>query len=72
MLKVNPSCVRFWIRTFGLEVRRGKGAGGMMRLLTAKNVEDLKRIYNLLEVELYTIAGAKRQFITAGSKEPKL
>ena len=61
LLGVAPSCARFWIKTFGLGVKRGRGAGGMMRLLTAANVEELREIHRLLEVEMFTIEGAKRQ-----------
>lgn len=62
-LEVATSCVRFWLQEFGMDekVKRGYNHHGADRRLTRGEIDQLKEIKRLLTVELYTIAGARRQ-----------
>lgn len=61
-LNVAPSLLRFWQTEFGFYVRRDKNGD---RQFTAAEFDKVREIYRLLKVELYTIAGAKRQLAKA-------
>lgn len=57
-LGVNSSCIRFWQAMFGFGVHRSpRGA----RRFTVEEVKKVRRIHYLLNVEMYTIEGAKRR-----------
>lgn len=57
-LGVATSAIRFWLEAFSLDVRKNSRGN---RKFTAQDVEKVKRIYQLVKVEGYTLAGAKRQ-----------
>lgn len=58
MLSVVPSKIRFWLDEFDLDVRRNKKGN---RQFVSSDIEKVKRIYQLVKVERYTLEGAKRQ-----------
>lgn len=66
MLQEQPSAIRFWMRAFGVVVKRGRGTD---RFFTRENIETLKEIRRLVRVERYTIEGAVRR-LNAGKPSP--
>lgn len=60
MFGVRPSTIRYWMKEFGVEVRRGHG-GKHTRQFTAEDVEKLREIYRLLKEDMYTVEGVKKQ-----------
>ena len=59
MFDVNPSLIRFWEKEFSA-IKPKKNKKGN-RLFTAKDIDNLKRIYQLVKIEGYTLEGAKTQ-----------
>ena len=59
MFDVNPSLIRFWEKEFsGIKPKKNKKGN---RLFTAKDIETLKKIYQLVKVDGFTLDGAKSQ-----------
>ena len=58
MLGVKPHVVRYWEQEFGVRPLRSKSC---QRVYNWSQLQKLLEIRRLLKVELYTIAGAKRQ-----------
>ena len=58
MAQVSPSCIRFWEKEFNIILHRNRKGN---RYFTRENINQIKLINNLLNVEGYTIKGAKRQ-----------
>lgn len=58
-LGVNNSTVRFWEKEFGMSAARRTGKGD--RLYTRKEIEQFKRIQQLVKEEGYTLNGARAQ-----------
>lgn len=52
-----PSCIRYWMKEFGLEPDVKRGHSGA-RKITATQFNELKEIHHLMRVEKYTLAGA--------------
>ncbi len=57
-LEVQPHVIRYWETEFGVASDRSKSG---QRVYTPQQASRLRMIRWLLHVELYTIAGAKRQ-----------
>lgn len=66
MFKVNASLIRFWEKEFPL-IHPQKNRKGN-RIFTAKDIEHLQLIYNLVKEKGYTIQGA-REFLTRHRSE---
>jgi DNA-binding transcriptional MerR regulator len=62
---VNQTRIRFWMRKFGLDVKRAHEKTHV-RMFKLTDIEDIKEIDRLLNIELYTIEGAKRKFYQTG------
>ena len=60
ILGVEAHTLRFWEKEFADFVKPHRNGRGN-RLYSRKDLETLGNIRNLLTVELYTIAGARRQ-----------
>ncbi|MEY3099631.1 MAG: hypothetical protein RIS63_524 [Bacteroidota bacterium] len=58
MLQVNASLLRFWEKEFNLVVSKKNKKGN--RLFSVKEIEQIKRIYQLVKVQGYTLDGAKK------------
>lgn len=58
MLDVNPSLIRFWEKEFST-IKPKKNRRGN-RVFTAKDIEELKKIYNLVKEQGHTLDGARR------------
>ena len=58
MLNVNPSLIRFWEKEFST-IKPKKNRRGN-RVFTAKDIEELKKIYNLVKEQGHTLDGARR------------
>lgn len=58
MLQVNASLLRFWEKEFKLTVSKKNNKGN--RLFSVKEIEQIKRIFQLVKVEGYTLEGAKK------------
>lgn len=61
IIGVEASTLRYWEATFRLNVIRKHGN---KRFYTRENIEDLRRIHQLLKVDGYTTSGALRKFRT--------
>ena len=59
LLGVNASLIRFWEKEFDA-IKPKKNAKGN-RKFTPKDIETLKRIYDLVKVKGYTLEGAKKE-----------
>jgi DNA-binding transcriptional MerR regulator len=57
MFGVNPSLIRFWEKEFSV-IRPQKNKKGN-RIFTAKDIDDIRLIYNLVKEKGYTIQGAR-------------
>jgi len=66
MLNVNPSLIRFWEKEFST-IKPKKNRRGN-RVFTAKDIEELKKIYNLVKEQGHTLDGARR--ILKNNKNP--
>lgn len=66
MLDVNPSLIRFWEKEFST-IKPKKNRRGN-RVFTAKDIEELKKIYNLVKEQGHTLDGARR--ILKNNKNP--
>ncbi|MBI1185492.1 MerR family transcriptional regulator [bacterium] len=66
MLGVNPSLIRFWEREFP-SIKPKKNRRGN-RVFTESDIEELKKIYNLVKMQGHTLEGAKR--ILKNNKNP--
>lgn len=53
--------IRFWLKTFNLEVLRTSGKR-MNRRFTENDIETLKTIKYLLKIRQFTIKGALKEF----------
>lgn len=71
MLGCSLSGLRFWEQEFGIVVPR-KGRKGIDRSYGKDEVELFRQIHNLVNVEQYTIKGAKRQLELRRSSEDEL
>lgn len=58
MFRVNTSLIRFWEKEF--EILQPKKNRKGNRLFTSQDVENLKRIYNLVKEKGYKLEGAKQ------------
>jgi len=58
MLNVNASLIRFWEKEFTV-IRPKKSRKGN-RLFTQKDIDILKRIYELVKIQGHTLEGAKK------------
>lgn len=59
LLKVNPSLIRFWEKEFAT-LKPRKTDGGT-RKYNHEDLETLQRIYQLVKVEGFTLAGAREK-----------
>lgn len=59
MFDVNASLIRFWEKEFSI-IKPKKNKKGN-RLFTAKDIENLRRIYDLVKIQGFTLEGAKSQ-----------
>jgi len=59
MFDVNSSLIRFWEKEFSI-VRPHKNKKGN-RLFRLEDIENLRRIYQLVKVEGFTLDGARQQ-----------
>lgn len=66
MFRVNTSLIRFWEKEF--EILQPKKNRKGNRLFTAQDLENLKRIYNLVKEKGYKLEGAK-QILNAKKSE---
>lgn len=66
MLDVNPSLIRFWEKEFST-IKPKKNRRGN-RVFTARDIEELKKIYNLVKEQGHTLDGARR--ILKNNKSP--
>ena len=66
MFKVNTSLIRFWEKEFKILKPKKNNKGN--RLFTAKDIENIKLIYQLVKVDGYTLDGAKTQLKKDSSK----
>lgn len=66
ILEVNSSLIRFWEKEFP-SIKPKKNRRGN-RVFTVKDIEELKKIYNLVKEQGHTLEGAKR--ILKNSKDP--
>ncbi len=57
MFDVNTSLIRFWEKEFSI-IKPSKNKKGN-RLFTQKDIENFKKIFQLVKVEGYTLDGAK-------------
>lgn len=57
MFDVNASLIRFWEKEFSV-IRPKKNKKGN-RLFTDKDIENIRRVYDLVKVKGYTLDGAK-------------
>jgi DNA-binding transcriptional MerR regulator len=57
MFRVNASLIRFWEKEFPLFHPQKNRKGN--RIFTAKDIESLRLIYNLVKEKGYTIQGAR-------------
>lgn len=71
-LDVEPYVIRYWETEFGFWVRpergRAKNEQSRQRIYSRRHLVMLATIRELLYVELYTIAGAKRQLRLANER----
>ena len=59
MFNVNASLIRFWEKEFdSIHPKKNKKGN---RLFSAKDIENLKLIYNLVKEKGYTLDGAKKE-----------
>ncbi|MEN9702068.1 MAG: hypothetical protein RIR55_1410 [Bacteroidota bacterium] len=58
LLGVNASLLRFWEKEFNLAVSKKNKKGN--RLYTTKEIDKIRRIYQFVKVEGYTLDGAKK------------
>src|SRR5690606_34977319 len=56
LFSVNTSHIRYWTRAFSLKVRTTKKVD---RMYTPDQIEEFKKIYDLVRVRGYNLAGAK-------------
>jgi DNA-binding transcriptional MerR regulator len=66
MLAVNTSLIRFWEKEFP-NIKPKKNRRGN-RVFTASDIDELKKIYNLVKEKGHTLEGAKR--ILKYNKDP--
>ena len=66
MLGENPSLIRFWEKEFP-SIKPKKNRRGN-RVFTAKDIEQLKKIHNLVKGQGHTLEGAKK--ILKNNKNP--
>jgi DNA-binding transcriptional MerR regulator len=59
MMDVNTSLIRFWEKEFSILKPKKNKKGN--RLFTTKDIDNIKRIYQLVKNEGYTLDGAKSQ-----------
>lgn len=59
MFGVNTSLIRFWEKEFSI-IKPKKNKKGN-RLFTQKDIKSLRKIYQLVKVEGYTLEGAKQK-----------
>jgi DNA-binding transcriptional MerR regulator len=59
MFEVNTSLIRFWEKEFSVLKPKKNKKGN--RLFTAKDIENIRRIYQLVKEQGYTLEGAKAQ-----------
>lgn len=71
MFDVNASLIRFWEKEFSV-IKPKKNKKGN-RLFTPKDIEGLRKIYQLVKEQGYTLEGAKQRLKTKEeiSEEPK-
>jgi len=67
-LGINISTLRYWEEEFKQFLRPERTEGGQRRY-SAENIKILQEIKYLIEVEKYTIEGAKRRMIINRKKE---
>lgn len=56
LFAVNTSLIRYWTREFSLKVRTTRKGD---RMYTPEQISELRRIYELVKIRGYTLAGAK-------------
>lgn len=66
ILEVNPSLIRFWEKEFP-NIKPKKNRRGN-RVFTKDDIDELKKIYNLVKEQGHTLEGAKR--ILKNNKNP--
>lgn len=74
MFDISTSELRFWEKSFGrLNSRFGKAkhspsGTGKQRVYTACDIQKVRTVYNLLNIEGFTIPGAKKRLIEIRQK----
>ena len=66
MLGENPSCIRYWSDTFSAYVKPSRTGSKGTRQFRESDIEALRRIKYLLQVDGMTIDGARKR-LAAGS-----
>lgn len=66
MLDVTPSLIRFWEKEFPT-IKPKKNRRGV-RVFTANDIEELKKVYNLVKEQGHTLEAAKRKI--RNNKDP--
>lgn len=66
---INQTRIRFWMKEFNLDVKRAHERTNV-RLFKLEDIENIKEIDRLLNVEMYRIEGAKKK-LEAIMKETK-
>jgi len=66
IIGVAESNLRFWEKE--IPSIRPKTTGNNVRQYTAKNIEDIKTVYNLVKVRGFKIAAAKKMLNTSKNK----
>lgn len=69
MFRVNPSLIRFWEKEFTI-IHPQKNKKGN-RIFTAKDIDNLRLIYNLVKEKGYTIQGAREHLLKHKSEAEK-
>ncbi len=67
MFRVSVSLIRFWENEFDILKPKKNRKGN--RLFTPADVENLKKIYQYVKVEGYTLEGAKKKLQTSGNSQ---
>lgn len=62
MFQVNTSLLRFWEKEFKFTIVKKNQKGN--RLYSIKEIEQIRKIYQLVKIEGYTLDGAKQRLRT--------
>jgi DNA-binding transcriptional MerR regulator len=67
MFDVNPSLIRFWEKEFdSIQPKKNKKGN---RLFTSEDIENFRKIYDLVKQKGFTLQGAKATLKKAGAEQ---